>query len=141
MAFLGLSAASSLIDNNISKRVHGGRTTLLFLDEDINDIMKIVQAPEDSDILVKGVTKTIKNNIKNQSGSGIGLLAGLLGSTISSSLISGKGISRTDEAIYRSGKGTKRTGQGISKKGQGYLRAGQGIKKSSNFTSTSFNKL
>ena len=32
----------------------------------MNDIMKIVEALEDSNILLKGVTKTIKNETKEQ---------------------------------------------------------------------------
>ena len=32
----------------------------------MNDIMQIVQALEDSNILLKGITKTIKNEIKEQ---------------------------------------------------------------------------
>ena len=32
----------------------------------MNDVIKIVQALEDSDILLKGVTKTIKNETKVQ---------------------------------------------------------------------------
>ena len=39
----------------------------------MNDIMKIVQSLEDSGILLKGVTKTIKNETKE------GLLGALLG--------------------------------------------------------------
>ena len=34
----------------------------------MNAIMKIVQAREDANILLKGVTKTIKNEIKEQKG-------------------------------------------------------------------------
>ena len=41
-------------------KIHGsGTTTLIILKEKINDIMKIIQALEDSNILLKGVTKTI----------------------------------------------------------------------------------
>ena len=32
----------------------------------MNEIMKIVQALEDSDLLLQGVTKTIKNETKEQ---------------------------------------------------------------------------
>ena len=35
----------------------------------MNDIMKIVQALEDSNVLLKGFTKTIKNKTKEQNGS------------------------------------------------------------------------
>ena len=77
----------------------------------MNDIMKIVQALEDSGILLKGVTKTIKNQTKSHSG---GFLSMLL-RTLDSSLIADV---RTKSRFK--GKGTVRTGQG-------FLRAGEGI--------------
>ena len=47
------------------KQIHGSETTILIiLNEEMNDIMKIVQVLEDSNILLKGVTKTIKNETK-----------------------------------------------------------------------------
>ena len=47
--------------------MHGSGTTMLILsNEEMNDIMKIVQALEDSNILLKGVTKTVKNETKEQ---------------------------------------------------------------------------
>ena len=47
------------------KKIHGSRTTTLTSpNEEMNDIIKIVQALEDSNILLKGVTKTIKNETK-----------------------------------------------------------------------------
>ena len=59
------------------KKIHGSgcplpsaspTTTLIISNEKMNDIMKIFQALEDSNILLKGVTKTIKNEIKEQKG-------------------------------------------------------------------------
>ena len=44
----------------------------------MNDIMKIVQALEDSNILLKGVTKTIKNETKEQKGGFLSMLLGTL---------------------------------------------------------------
>ena len=45
--------------------MHGsGTTTLIISNEDRNDIMKIIRALEDSNILLKGVDKTIKNETK-----------------------------------------------------------------------------
>ena len=62
---LGITAAASAIDAGIQKKVDGsGNTTLIISNEEMNDIMKIVQALEDSNILLKGVTKTIKNETK-----------------------------------------------------------------------------
>ena len=45
-----------------------GTTTLIISNEEMNDIMKIVQALQDSNILLTGVTKTIKNETKDQKG-------------------------------------------------------------------------
>ena len=62
LAPLGIIAAGSAIDAGIQKTRHGsGTTTLIISNEETNDIMKIVQALEDSSILLKAVSKTIKN--------------------------------------------------------------------------------
>ena len=53
-----------------------GTTTLIISNKEITDVMKIVQAIEDSNILLKGITKTIKNESKEQKG---GFLSPLLG--------------------------------------------------------------
>ena len=61
----GLTAAASAADAGIHKKIlESGTTTLIISNEEMNDIMKIVQALEDSNILLKGVTKTIKNETK-----------------------------------------------------------------------------
>ena len=57
-----ITGAASAIDAGIQKRIHGsGTTTLIISNEEVNDIMKIVQALQDSNILKKRITKTIKN--------------------------------------------------------------------------------
>ena len=60
----------------------------------MNDIMKIIQALEDSNILLKGVTKTIKNETKEQKGRFLSMLLGTLGARLLENLLSGKGIVR-----------------------------------------------
>ena len=61
------------------KKIHGsGTTTLIISNEEMNDIMKIVQALEDFNILLKGVTKTIKNDTKEQKGGFLSMLLGTL---------------------------------------------------------------
>ena len=67
LAPLGRIAAASAIDARNQKKIHGSATTnLIISNEKLNDTMKIVQALEDSNILLKGVTKTIKNETKNK---------------------------------------------------------------------------
>ena len=71
LAQLETTAAASAVDAGIQKKKkkHGsGKTTLIISNEEMNDIMKIVQALEDSNILLKAVTKRIKNETKEQKG-------------------------------------------------------------------------
>ena len=69
LASLGIIAAASAIDAAIQKKIYGsGTTTLIISNEEKNDIMKIVQAFENSNILLEGATETIKNKTKKQEG-------------------------------------------------------------------------
>ena len=112
LAPLGITTAASAIDVGIQKKIHGsGTTTLIISNEEMNDIMKIVQALEDSNILLKGVTKTIKNETKEQKEGFLSMLLGTLGASLLRNLLAGK---RT----VRAGSGNK--------KGRGIVRAGTG---------------
>ena len=59
-----------------------------------NLIMKIVQALEDSNILLKEVTKTIKNETKEQKRRFLSMLSGTLGASLFGNLLTGKRIVR-----------------------------------------------
>ena len=122
---LGLTAAMSAIDGSIQKKIHdsgatkGAGVKLIIEQEDMNDIMKMIEALENSGILLKGVSKTIKNETKEQRGGFLSMLLGTLGASLLGNLLtSGKGI-------VRAGKGSvaSRT------KGDGIVRAGSGSKK------------
>ena len=58
------------------------------------NIMKIVEALEDSNILRKGVTKTIKNETKEQKAGFLIMLLGTLGASLFAYLLTGEGIVR-----------------------------------------------
>ena len=77
----------------------------------MNYIIKIVQALEDSNILLKGVTKTIKNETKEQKGWFLSLLLNTLGASLLGNILAGKGI-------VRAGSGNKKR-KGIVKAGYG----------------------
>ena len=72
LAPLGLTAAMSAIDGSIQKKIHGSGAAkgagvkLIIEQEDMNDIMKIINALENSGILLKGVSKAIKMKPKNK---------------------------------------------------------------------------
>ena len=61
----------------------------------MNDIMKIVQALEDSNILLKGITKTVEDEAKKQKGGFLGMLLGTLGASLLEDKLTGKGALRT----------------------------------------------
>ena len=125
LAPLGITAAASAIDAGIQKKIHGsGTTTLIISNEEMNDIMKIIQALENSNILKKGVTKTIKNETKEQNGGFLDMLLGTLGASLLGNLLAGKGIVRAG-SDNKKGKGIVRAGSG-NKKGKGIVRAGPG---------------
>ena len=64
---LGITAAASEIDAGIQKKIHGsGTATLIISNEEMNDIIKFVQALEDSNILLKWVTKQLKMKQNNK---------------------------------------------------------------------------
>ena len=71
----------------------------------MNYIMKIVAALEDLNILLKGVTKTIKNETKEQKRVFLSMLLGTLGASLLGNLLSGKGTVRATEGIVRGGYG------------------------------------
>ena len=60
----------------------------------MNYIPKIVQALENSNILLKGITKTIKNETKEQKGGCPGMLLGTLGASLLGNMLTGKGMLR-----------------------------------------------
>ena len=83
LAPLIITAAASAIDAGIQKKIHGsGNTTLIISNEEMNDIIKVIQALEDSNILLKGVTKTIKNEAKEKKGGFLSMLLGILGASL-----------------------------------------------------------
>ena len=81
----------SAIDAGIQKKIHGsGTTTLIISNEEMNDIIKIVLTLEDINILLKGITKTIKNEIKEQKGGFLGMLLGTLEASFLGNMLTGK---------------------------------------------------
>ena len=116
LAPLGLTAAMSAIDGSIQKKIHGSGVKLIIEQEDMYDIMKIIKAVENSGILLKGVSKTIKNETKEQIGGFLSMLLGTLGASLLGNFLSGgKGIVRAGERSVAS-----------KTKGDGIVRAGEG---------------
>ena len=79
--------------------------------------MKIVKSLEDSSLLLKGVTETVQNEVKEQKGGFLSMLLGMLGASLLGDILTGRGI-------YRAGKG-----KGINRAGKGIVRTGYGDNK------------
>ena len=76
LAPLDLTAAMPAIDGSIQKKIHGSGVKLIIEQEDMKDIMKIIKALENSGILIKGVSKAIENETKEQRGRFLSMLLG-----------------------------------------------------------------
>ena len=108
LALLGLTAAMSAIDGGIQKKMRGDGIKLIIEQEDMNDITKIIEALENSGILLKGVTKTIENETKEQRGGFLSMLLGTLRASLLGNLLTGKGMMRAGDGIVRAGEGAKK---------------------------------
>ena len=88
------------------KKIHGPGIKLIIEEEDMKDIMKIIEALEKSGILLKGVSKTIENETKEQRRGFLSMLLGTLGASLLGNLLTvGKGIMPAGDGIVRAGEG------------------------------------
>ena len=62
-------------------------TTLIISNEKISDIMKTVKFLEESGLLIKGVSDTIKNKAKEQKGGFLSMLLGTLDASLLGNLL------------------------------------------------------
>ena len=81
-----------------------GTTILIISNEEMNDIMEIVRSLEESGLLIKGVSKTIKNEVNKQKGGCLRMLLGTLGASLSGNLLTGKNINRASKGKIKSGQ-------------------------------------
>ena len=71
----------------------------------MDDLIKIVKSLHDSSLLLKGVTESVQNDVKEQRGGFLSMLLGTLGAILLGNLLTGKGIHRAGEEIVRAGEG------------------------------------
>ena len=95
-------------------------TTLIIINEEMNDVMKIIKSLEKSGLLVEGVSQTIKNEAKEQKGGFFSMLLEALGASLLGNLSPCKGAIVTSQ-----GRGVIRAGEGTFKAGEGTARGGQ----------------
>ena len=66
-------------------------TRLTISNEEMNDIMKRVKSLEESGLLIKGVSETIKNDAKKQKGGFLGMVLDTAGTSLLVTLLTVKG--------------------------------------------------
>ena len=83
-------------------------TALIISNYEIEDIIKIVNSLEDSGLLLKGVTETVQNEVKEQKGRFLSMLLGTLGASLLGNFLTGRGINRAGEGVLGAGYGNKK---------------------------------
>ena len=108
---LGLTAAASSTDAAIQKIIYGSecfldvvkRTTQVLSNEDLNNIVKIVKSFDDADLLIKGVTEAVENEVNEQKGGHLSMLAATLGGCLLGNMLTGKRVIQAGEGTNRAG--------------------------------------
>ena len=94
---MGLSAGVSVADAPIQKKIYVlGTAALIISNEEIEDITKIVKSVEGSGLLIKGISKTIKNKATEQKGGFISMLLGTLAASVSGKALAEEGGIKID---------------------------------------------
>ena len=70
----------------------------------MNDIMKIIKSLEESGLLIKSISETIENEVKEQKRGFLSVLLGTLGASLLGNLSIGKGTIRAGEGTVRAGQ-------------------------------------
>ena len=93
---------------------HNNTTTLITSNDEIHDSFNIVKSYQDSDLLLKGVTETVQNEVKKQKRRFLSMLLSTLGASLLENPLTGREISRAAKwrAINRGGEGVVRAGYG-----------------------------
>ena len=71
----------------------------------MQDLSEIVKSFEDSGLLLDGITKTVKNEVKKQKGGFLSMLLGTLGASLLGNMLAGRGVIRAGEGTIRADYG------------------------------------
>ena len=95
LILLELTAAASAADAEIHKR----SLELVISNDEMKDIIRIVKCLEDSGLLLKGVSKTIQNEVEEQKGECPSMLLRTIGASLLGNKLAGKRINRAGEGV------------------------------------------
>ena len=74
----------------------------------MQDLLEILKSLEDSGLLLDGITKTVKNEVKEQKGGFLSMLLGTLGGSLLGNMLAGRGVTRAGEGTTRADYGSKK---------------------------------
>ena len=77
----------------------------------MDDLIKIVKSLEDSGLLLKGITESVQNEIKEQKVGFVSILLGTLGASLLGNLLTGKGVNEKGKGIHRAGERIVKAGE------------------------------
>ena len=102
---LGLTAAAAATDAAIQKKIfESGMTTLIISNDKMDNVKcQIVTSLEGAGLLIKGVSKKMKNEAKEQKDWFLGMLLGTFGASLLGTLLKCKGVVITGEAAIVAG--------------------------------------
>ena len=96
LGMLGLTAAASATDAAKNKKIlgSGNHTTLIISNDHLNDLLEVIKSLEKNGILLDGITEIVKNEVKEQKGSFLGMLLGTLGVSLLGNMLAGRDVIR-----------------------------------------------
>ena len=109
LGMLGLTAVVSATDAAINKKIlgFGNHTTLIISNDDLNDLLEVLKSIEKNDILLDGITETVKNEVNEEKGGLLSMLLGILGASLLGNMLAGRGVIRAGERTVRAGYRSK----------------------------------
>ena len=121
---VGLTVAASVTDATIEKKIFvSSMTKLIISNEEMDDTMKMIKTFQESGLLIKTVSKAIKDEAKEQKSGFSVMLLGTLGASLLGNLWKDKGVTWSKipkRGVIRAPEGTARAGEEAIRAGQNF---------------------
>ena len=108
---LGITSVARVTDAAIKNKILGSGTILIISDEEKDDIMQIFNFLKNSGLLIKNISKTLKNEAREQKMKLLAMLLSTLGASLLGNMSAGKRVLRGGEGVIGAGEWTNRAGQ------------------------------
>ena len=73
----------------------------IFPDKELGDIKKIVKSFEDADLLTKGVSDVLENEVEEQKVGFLGMSVAILGDSLLSSMLTDEGVAKGSDGVIQ----------------------------------------